>query len=196
MTFLTINLYILTMFFALLLDTPLDLGVVAQGLLDKSIAISVLIGVIYYMLRASKESKDFYKSLRDEDKVESAKEKEELHATFSKQENEKKETQKYFENAIDTLMKNQKETIQSITEGQANQINSILNKHNTLELRLFDIIASKDLEILTAYKQNIASQEKLANLIKYFSESQAEYTGKITQSIDARFDQIFLLIKK
>lgn len=190
MTFLNIFL-----FATLLTATPLDLGGVAQDIIDKSVAIAVLVGVIYYMLRAAKANRTFYKELRDEDKVESAKEKEELHATFAKQEDEKKITQKYFESAMDTLMKNQKEAITSIIENNTIQINSLSDKHSKVMDRLLSTIDAKDVEILTAYKKNIASQENLANLIKYFSESQAEHTGKITESIHSKFEQIFTLLR-
>ena len=187
---------LIALFFVMLLEaTPLDLGVVAQGLIDKSVAISVLIGVIYYMLRAFKENKKFYKELRDEDKVESSKEREELYATFSKQENEKKEMQKAFENTINTLLLNHKETISSIVENQSKQTSAFLEKSKATEMRLLDTIASKDEKLIAAYLQNVASVEKLGEMLKLFSEIQAEFTGKITESIHSKFEQIFQVLR-
>ncbi len=180
---------LIALFFVMLLEaTPLDLGVVAQGLIDKSLAISVLVGVVYYMIRASKENKKFYKELRDEDKTETAKEKEELYATFSKQE-------KAFEVTINTLLANHKETISSIVENQSKQTSAFLEKSKATEMRLLDTIASKDEKLITAYLQNIASTEKLGEMIKLFTEIQAEFTGKITESIHSKFEQIFQVLK-
>jgi hypothetical protein len=78
------------------------------------------------MIKASKDNKTFYKELRNEGRLEAEKEKEEFYATFSKQEEEKKEMQKAFEATINALLLNHRETVSSIVENHSNQTSAFL----------------------------------------------------------------------
>lgn len=182
--------------FVILNASPIDLGLVAQGFLDKAPSLAILIGVIYYMLKAQKENKTFYegllkqaqeeyKILREEDKKEASTEKQELLAAFEKVEEREKETIRLHQERIETLTESHNNTVKAILEAEDKK-NS---KQHALTERLLDTVKEKDNELISSYQLNIASSEKVGDLMKQFGERQAEQTGKIVSLLTSKLEQ-------